>query len=213
MANPDGRYNLTAPAVMSFPNLITPKAFGTKGRETGDPKFSANFLFAPDSEDLKAMKALCAKIAKGRWPDRDLKTLQFPFTSGDKLAEKSKAKGKDGEFNRGHVVVAARSKYRPTLSIILNGKVVDLDDATLTQHKGQFYPGVKVLAQFTFVTYDGVGANPDGVNAYLNMVLSTNKGARLAGGAPTAAEVFKDYIGHVTAEDPTAELMDDEIPF
>lgn len=214
--NDDGVFNLTKPVIMAHPNLFEARAFGKKGKESGTPKFSANFIFEPDSEDLKGLKSLAVKVARGRWPDRDLKTLSFPFANGDKLADKRKAAGKsDGEFNRGKVVIAARSKFEPRLSAIENGKMIDYDGDARIKAKNKFYFGVFALAQFNFVPYDGVANNPDGVTCYLNMVFSTNKGERLSGGA-AAAEVFKGYVGHSTTEDPTAgqkTSLDDEIPF
>lgn len=211
-----GLFNLTAPVVMVHPNLFEAKAFGSKGKESGTPKFSANFLFDPDSDDLKGMKQVAAKVAKARWPDRKLSELKFPFTNGDLLADKAKNKKppKDGEFNRGKIVVAARSKFEPRLAGIENGKVVDYEGDARLKAKPKFFFGAEVLAQFNFVAYDGVGANPDGVTAYMNMVFTTGKGTKIAGGA-SAAEVFKGYVGHSTTEDPTggADLSDDEIPF
>jgi hypothetical protein len=206
-------YNLTEPVQMTFPNLMTPKAFGAKGKESGEPKYSANFGFKLDSADLKAMKARCAQVAKAKWPGRDLKELVFPFTAGDKLADKAKAERKDREFYRGLVILAARSKYEPRLSGIENGVAVDYEGDARKAAAGKFYPGVFVLAQFNFVAYPGVGRNPDGVTAYLNMVFTTGKGTRLSTGQ-TAAEVFKGYVGHASSEDPTVVAADegDEVP-
>jgi len=210
-------FNLTEPVVMSFPNLFEARAFGPKGKESGEPKFSANFIFKPDSADLAAMKQMAAKVARARWPNRDLKELKFPFSSGDKINQRRVSKGKKAdESAAGMVVLAGRSKYEPRLAVIEPGRgVVDLEGPARDANKGKFYAGVEVLAQFNFVAYDGVGANPDGVTAYLNMILSTGKGKKIAGGA-SAAEVFKGYAGHATTEDPTGgaqELVDDEIPF
>lgn len=209
-----GFFNLTAPVVMAFPNLFVPKAFkGTNGKELGDAKYSGNFIFPPDSPDLKDMKALAVKIARASRPTADLKTLAFPFRSGDKLADAAKAKKKDGEYQRGKVVISARSKYQPKLANFQNGKIVDLDEQGQERFKSQFYPGVLVYVSFNFVWHDEVGGNPAGVNAYLQTVLTTNKGERLAGGK-TASEVFSGYVGNVSAEDPTTgNTVDDEIPF
>lgn len=209
----EGGYALTAPATHSFPNLDKPRAVEKNGKPTGEPKYSGNFEFNPTDEDLAAMKSVAASVARAKWPGRALGELAFPFTNGDKLADKAKAKGKDREFSRGKVVLTARSKYQPKLSVIQGGKIVEIEpgpqaDAMIRK---VFYTGVQVLAQFTFSAYEGVGNNPDGVNAYLNMVLSLNKGDRLTGGA-SAADVFKGYIGGMTDEDPTTGL-DDEIPF
>lgn len=205
----DNSVALTKPVVMVFPNLHEPRAIGAKGKEQGAPKYSANFVFPPDHPDLPKLVAKAKEVAGAKWPGRELATLKFPFSKGDKLADKAKAKGKDGEFQRGKTVLASRSKYEPRLSVIENGKLVELEGPARAAAKPKFYSGVEVLAQFNFVTYEGVGENPDGVTAYLNQVCSLNKGARIAGGA-SAAEVFKGYAGTVSNEDPTG---DDEIPY
>lgn len=216
----NARYSLTEPVVMTFPNLIVPRKFkGKGGKESGEPKFGASFVFKIDSADLKAMKVLAAKIAREKWPGRALTELAFPFSDGTKLADKGKQDHKDREFYRGGVVLTAHTgeKYPPKLSGFENGIVVDYDGDAKKAAAGKFYSGVEVLAQFNLAVYNGVGNNPDGVTAYVNMVFTTNKGTRLSTGQ-TAAEVFKSYIGTVSQEDPTAgqfvaEDLDDQIPF
>lgn len=214
-------FSLTLPVVMTHPNLFVARAFGSKGKESGEPKFSANFIFAADSPELAAMKTAAGKVARARWPSRPFKddqgnpTIKFPFSAGDKINARRTGKGKKAdEHIAGKVVVAGRSKYEPRLAILEPGRgIVELEGPAREANKSKFYPGVEVLAQFNFVAYDGVGANPDGVTAYLNMVLSTNKGKKIATGA-SAAEVFKGYAGHATTEDPTGgDQLDDEIPF
>ncbi len=212
--NNDGVFNLTKPLTLTFPNLFKARPFKRNGKEIGEPKFDGSFLLDADSDDLKAMKALCVKIARAARPSADLKTLAFPFKSGDKLADKAKEKGKDNEVSRGKVVIAARSKYQPKLAVFEAGKILDLEDETMiARFKSRFYPGVLCYAQFNFVWYDEVGNGQAGVNAYLNMVLSTGKGTRL-GANRSAASVFSGYVGNVSEVDPTAgQTMDDEIPF
>lgn len=210
----DGIYNLTVPVVMqTFGNsLLEAKPFMKNGKAQGDPKYSANFIFPADHPDLKPMKELAAKLAHQKWPDKPLRELAFPFTSGDKVADKRKVKGKeDSEDLRGKVVMNIKSKYEPRISYLENGKIVDLETDTAKQMaKNKFYSGVEVLAQFNFVPYDPIGENAKGgVTVYLNMVLSTVKGKKLAGGK-SASEVFKGYIGGVSAEDPTSS---DDIEF
>lgn len=221
VAKLDGSYNLTTPVVMIHPNLHEARQFKDKaGKAKGEPKFGASFVFAPGTPDLDALKVLAVRVARQKWPEVDIKSLKFPFTAGDKLIEKRKAKlsatGKpyDGkaDFQAGKVVLKSASKYPPRLAGIENGKIVDYEGPTLAASKGKFYFGVEVLAQFNLVPYDG-DDGPGGVTAYLNMVLTTNKGERLSGGA-SASEVFKGYVGHASTVDPTAsEDLDDEIPF
>lgn len=209
----DGRFAIMNPVILAHPHLFEAQAYKANGKEKGEPKFGANLVLTPGPE-LDEMKKKAAAVAKAKWPTRALSELKFPFASGDKLADKRKAKsGKDdGDYQRGKVVINARSKYRPRLAIVANGRIVDLeDDAAIAQHKAKFFFGAEVLAELNFVAYE----NPekDGVTAYLNLVLATGKGTRIAGGA-SASEVFKGYAGSVSAEDPTGGVeLDDEIPF
>ena len=221
MANADpnaGVFNLTDPATLTFENLFTARAFkGPNGKENGEPKYDAALQIEPNHVDIPAIKAKLAEVARARWPGRNLGELAFPLSDGSKLADKAKAKGKEREFSRGKVVITARSQFAPALSVVENGTLVDYEGDRRPLAKPFFYNGVAVLAQFNFVAYVGVGANPDGVTAYLNMVCSLRRGDRIGGGARPAAEVFKGYAGKFTAEDPTAGLggssLADEIAF
>ena len=225
----DGIFNLTQPVVMSFPQLFEAKAYMENGKMKGEPKYSANLNFDADSEELKAIKALAAKLARAKWPDKPfvlttqegvkIPQIVFPFTSGDKLADDRAAKGKkDGDWMRGKVVLTTKSKFEPRLSYVDRKKIIDLEgDIAKQAAKSKFYPGVEVLAQLNLVPYEGVGKDgKPGVTAYLNMVLSTNKGARISGGQ-TASEAFKGYVGAISSEDPTAPGasvdMSDDIPY
>lgn len=223
-------YNFLAPQEMAHPTLDQPKKFKRKGKEVGEPKYSASYVLANDSEDLKGLKATALAAAASKWPGRniveDFKAGKFklPFSSGDKLAdayvEKRKKDGKadDGraDFQRGKTVLKTSSIYPPALSGFVNGKVVDFDrESELYKSTGKkmFYFGVQALAQVNFVPYDGVDGGIDGVTAYLGMVLSTNKGERRTGGQ-SAAEAFSGFVGHSTVEDPTAgEQVNDDIAF
>lgn len=210
---------LNIPTTLTFPNLLEAKAVEIKGKPSGEPKFSANFEFAADHQELKALKDALVRVAKARWPGRALSELAFPISDGTKLADKAKAKSppKDREFSRGKAVLISRSKFQPKMSIISNGKLIELEDeAAVKANIRHFYSGVQAIAQFALQAYDGVGNNPDGVTAYLDMVLSTCKGEKLTGSGQSAAEVFKGYVGVNSTVDPTAGTtadLDDEIPF
>jgi len=94
-----------------------------------------------------------------------------------------------------------------------NGRIVEYEtDVAKAAARSKFYFGVDALALFSFSSHE-VGSNKPGVNAYLNMVLTTGKGERIAGGK-SAAEVFKGYQGSYSAEDPTGGLdVEDNLPF
>lgn len=215
-AKTEGRYVFTAPVRMPFGNLITPVPVGRKGKAKGDPKYSGTFLLALDGADLKAAKAKAAEVARARWPGRNLSELKFPFTAGDKRAEKAKTAGKDGAFFNGTVVLDARSKYEPRLAILEGKKVRDLEGAQRAlEGKAKFYNGCFVVPQVNFVAYDGQAedgiGNPDGVTAYLDAVLWVKDGPRIGGSS--GAEVFKAYAGTVSGESAVEGADDDEIPF
>lgn len=240
----DGTIALTTPVVLAFPNLFEAKKFkGKGGKEQGEPKFGASFALEPEHADTTAIKALAMRVAKAKWPGRDVAAesrprkvkdedgnesvlparFAFPFKSGDKLCmgrvaklvEKGKADDGKGDFQKGKVMIKVSSKFQPRLAVIAGGKIVDLDTPELiTLHKGKFFFGAEVLLQVNVVAYDKVGeTGSDGVTIYPNLILATGKGTRLNGGT-SAAEVFKGYAGHVSAEDPGNNAdMDDDIPF
>lgn len=221
----EGLYTATAPALLSFPNLMEAKAVMKNGKATGDPKFSSNFELDLDHPDLKPIKNLALKLALAKWPGRDIKgesskvdkngnpkipTFLFPWSSGDDLANKAKKNGKEREWSRGKLVIVARSKFEPNLSAIINGAVVDFEGDNRKTANKYFFTGADVLFQINLQAYDGVGVNPDGVTAYLNKVLATGKGKKLTGGGQSATETFKGYIGTATNEDVTGGAEDDE---
>lgn len=219
------------PAVMTFSNLFEAKAIGKKGKEQGDPKFSITLEPDANSALFADLRKKAAAVAAKKWPGRDLKELKFPWANGDQLADKrqreieqAKAAGKSGselprdrEFSRGKAVITARTKLEPGLSYVDGRALVELEDESRrAAAKGKFYAGCEVLVEVALKAYEGVGANPDGVNAYLNKVCSLNRGAKiegLSGGRTSAADTFKGYLGTTSDYDPTAGGLDDEIPF
>lgn len=222
-----GIFDITDPTVFVFPTLDKPRAFGAKGKERGEPKFSGGFLFAADEQALKDLKSKAAAVARAKWPSVDFKTLKFPWENGDKRADKRiadlKAKGNDNPgdpqgFERGKVVLTARSKFRPRLAGLENGKIVDYDkddEAVLRRVLPFFYFGVECFAQVNLVAYDPVsGDGKPGVAAYLNQVVSLKRGAKLAGGK-SAAETFGAYAGKLSDVDPTGAAggLDDDFNF
>lgn len=210
-------FTLTKPATLTFQGLFEARAIGPKGKEQGKPKFSANFELPLDHQDITALKAKAVEIARARWPGRDIKELKFPFLNGDTAADKAKKNGKDREFSRGKFIVVSRSIFEPKLSYVEGARLVtDLEGPARVAAKAKFYNGVLAGGQFKFEAYDGVGANPDGVTAYLQEVCSLGVGERIKGsGGGNSAETFKGYIGTSTDYDPTggADGLDDEIPF
>lgn len=215
-----GLYSLTAPAIMAHPHLFEARSF--KGK--GEPKFDANFVLDANHPDLAPIKNVIKEVAQAAEPGVAIDAFGKPLKSGSKLADKRKAErgGKyrdEAEYQRDKVVIIARSKYAPNLSVLDNGQVVELRDneALRAKYKNKFFFGAEAIAEFRFVWYPATkeGDKP-GVTAYLQSVLVTGKGTRLTGARP-ATEAFSGYLGKVSSEDPTigvGEASDgDEIPF
>lgn len=217
-SNVDGRFAFTKEVRMPFGNLLEARAVGKRGKAKGTPKFSATLLLTPDHPDYEAMRKQAVAVARAQWPGRDLKELKFPWESGDKRIEKEKASAvkenrqpRDNAFFAGTLALTARSKYRPQLAALQNGRVVEYNDDNIALAKSVLYNGIYVLAQVNFTAYegqqeDGIG-NPDGVNAYLDMVMKVKDGERIGGSSP--ASVFKSYVGQMTDEDPTTGMPGD----
>lgn len=208
MAEASTTYALAEAGILTFSNLFEARIVGPKGSTSGTPKYDATIAIDPEGKDAEAIKALCVAAAKAKWPNRDIGAdfksgeLNMPFAAGDKLADRAKKKAehkgvkRDQEFHRGKLVITARSKHEPKLAEIAGGRLVELEGLQRTAAKSKFYSGVFVGAEFAFVAYDGVGDdNKDGVTAYLNSVVTLNKGERVMGGGRDLAEVYTGFIG------------------
>lgn len=210
-------YIFKQPQRAVFVTLYEPKPFMKNGKPKGEAKYSATFVIPTTSPELATLKAAMAAVAKEKWPGRDMKELAFPLTSGDKAFEKAAANDKDGSFYKGNVVLKARSKFPPALSLHSGGKFVKLDsDALKAQWKSKFYNGCMGAAVINFIAYEGDGddeggkSGKDGITAYLQAFHWTGDGERIGG--LDAAELFKDYAGKATTDDPFAG-GDGEIPY
>lgn len=223
-------FNTSEPAILSFPNLIEARAVTRNGKATGEAKFSTDAEFELNSADAKRIVSLCKKAALAKWPDLEEvkgrlkytddegneKFVNMPYKLGDRLADKAKAKSdKEGkerlrEWSRGKFVLTARTKKEPSLAVVINGQAIDLDSEALkTAHAGKFYTGVEGLLEVTLAAYDAVDdTGTNGVTAYLNSVVSLNRGKKLISGRKSATEVFSGYLGKITDEDPSDGLGD-----
>ncbi len=189
-------------------NVFDPKPFKKNGKEVGEPKFGVTLMMPSDYSLLPGLKAKIAEAARSKWPTRALSELKFPLGTGDKAAERAKLKGKNRDFMKGLLVLTARSKYPPTLSVLEGGKIITLEsDVLKAKYKSKFYSGCMVGASVNFVPYDADDGD-DGVTAYVQSLLWVKDGERIGG--RDQAEVFKSYMGTTTSENP---LGDDEIPF
>jgi hypothetical protein len=220
-----GQFTFNEPLVAFNVNLLEARAFrDDRGKVKGEPKYGLSVLIDPDSAELKAANSVVAAVARAAFPGVPLSKIQSPFKSGSKQNERRKAKDKAPlEYQEGKVILTARSNTQPRLSGWDGKSVVDfLSEDAIRAHSKLFYSGVHVLIQVNFVAYGsaadvdetGPDASRPGVTCYINHVFSTGRGERLGGGA-SAAEVFRNYVGHAMDTDPTAgsPLGDDDVPF
>jgi hypothetical protein len=210
-----GLYDMTKPARFLHPALLEAKPYidpKTK-KPKGDPKFGGVWTFEPDHPDLDPMKRKAIAVARAEWGESvDLKSIEWPFKSGDKMAAEREQAGKKADLYKGKAVLKSRSIFEPMCSWIENGVVREVPSKELGPAASKFFNGVDALATFKFVPVEMDGKRY--ITAYLNKLFSTGKGERVQGGR-SAAEAFKGYIGKSTTENPTAggSDLDDDIPF
>lgn len=226
-------FNFTSSNIVSYADIMEPRAYVKNGQKKGDPKYSGTFVIDPtitklvkqgdkdvDMSDLAQLKrAVTAMLNANNKTGKKLKIgrlteeqeqagthveVQVPWKDGTKEADKMKAKGKDGEAFRGKILVKGTSKYQPALAAIVNKQIVEFTtEESKATAKQYFYSGAYLVPSFGLHYYKGDEGKPDGVSLYLNAVLFAKHGARLGGRNSNPSETFKSYIGSISDEDPT----------
>lgn len=224
-------FNFQTAHIASYADIMEARSFKKNGQKKGEPKFGATFVIATDNPDLAKLKKevnamLVAKAPGKKFVLRRLTQeeldagnvveVQVPWKDGTKFADAEKAKGKDVEYARGHILLKATSKYQPALAALENGKLIEFTTPeSIAQSKKFFYSGAYMVPSVGLHWYKGDEGKPDGVSLYLNGVMFAKHGSRLGGRQANAAETFKGYIGSISQEDTTAgaDSLDEEIPF
>lgn len=226
---PGIRFALTRPAIMIFNfqklNGVTVNTLftATQYKNKGEFKFSAGLVLNPDHANLNDIKKAINDVAQAASPGVQWNAIGKPLSNGDKHTDAKKAKAGDkydGSYDwlRGKVVLTARSKFQPQLSVF-NGRgnpPIELQDEALkAKYRDKFFWNAEVIAEIAFVWYPAQkeGDKP-GVTAYLQSVLATGGGVRSTVQKP-ARETFSGYLGHASEIDPSggAAVDDDEVPF
>lgn len=184
------------------------------GKPQGKEVYQYVALFDGDA-DISDMKKKAVEAAKAEFgPNVDLKSVRFPFKSGNAEADRILAKAqkvaqergedpkkteKDVAFYRGKIVMKTTSAYAP--------KVVDNNGDDLLDHD-KIYGGVKVRSEFNFRATEITEGEETKryVSAYVNFIMKTGDGPRIGGGGRSAKEVFKGLLGGSTTEDPTSDI-------
>src|SRR5579859_1190495 len=217
MADQENLIVFAEPVVLVFSHLFTPQTFDEKTRKFRDAKegekggYDATFLFDAGSAELANIKAIAARIVDAQaFKDKEgalipRHLLQVPWETGEAYVARRKRESGDkftgGELFAGKVLLKSNTIYAPPLSLFANG-LTKFQAESRSMAEKYFYPGVRVVAEINLQPHS-VGSNMPGVKAYLNELISTNTGDRIAGGKPTE-EKFSEFMGRVTTVDPAA---------
>ena len=199
-------FAMSHPAEICFPPALFEKR---KATERAEPRWELTLLMAQDHPDVAAIKSLCRRIAESKMPGITASPTawKYPWSQADAFIARQEAKGgkqRDNEFMRGKLLFNSHTvKFEPRLSVFMPGRgAVDYwTDEMRATVKDKFYAGCEVLCEYAFVWYPPNNGIP-GVTAYINKVLSLNKGER-RGGGKSSTDTFSAYLGKYSAIDPT----------
>lgn len=241
MANDNKSCTLvSAPFILSWPELLKPKAFTPKGGQAkGDPEFSIEGISTKESLSewhildretgeftLGNVEARLVKLARERWgDDYDVKgrvpgELNWPFKSGDKKAEKAAGKGdhyKGKKSWRAHAKpeINGRPNAPALYEAAADGELVSIPRSTEEGRRRieeLFYAGAICTAEVNAVAMVAP-TGKDTVTLYLNSVVFEQHGPKLGGGSNI--ERLRGVKGGQSDYDPTAgmsESLEDELP-
>lgn len=169
---------------LTFPSLF--ETGTVKGEDTG--KYSATFLFAPDSAAAKAMNDAMIAVAKEKWAAKAGEVYKG-LKAGDKLCVHDGATKSEYEGYDGMLYVNASNKLRPP--------VVDGNRTPLTISDGKPYSGCYVNAIVELWAQDNKFGKR--INASLQGVQFLRDGERLAGGSVASEDDFEEIPEAVDA--------------
>jgi hypothetical protein len=232
---------VSAPFILSWPELIKPKAFTPKGGgPLGEPEFSIEGISEKDSLGkwnlldretgeftLGNVEARLVQLARERWgADYDAKgrvasgELTWPFKNGDKKAEKAKGKGdhyRGKKSWRGHAKpeINGRPNAPSLYEADGNGELIAIPRSTEEGRRRieeLFYAGAICTAELNAVAMVAP-TGKDTITLYLNSVVFEQNGPKLGGGSNI--ERLRGVKGGQSNIDPSAgmgEELDDQLP-
>ena len=157
---------VTPDAILSYPNLFTPRAMA----EGMPEKYSCELIF-PEGTDLTPLREAASAAAIQKWGDKLPANVRSPFRDGD---EDRPGKPEDA----GTTFISARSKQKP--------KVLEGEDMNPVMDEGEVYGGCVCRVSVTAFAYDQAGNK--GVSFFLNNVWKLRDGEPLGGGVSAADE-------------------------
>lgn len=206
--DPSENVHVTAEGILLFPQVFEPKKVkDRKGKETGEPIYSASLLLTPEA--VKESWAKAVAVARAHFGDSvDLKSIRMPIENGAKCKAAADAKGKDGSFYEGKFVLRARSQFPTGLMDAASQEPILKGSSLASKVRSGNYAHFEV----TFSAYDPVEDDAKGgVKAYLNHILITREGKPIAG--KTTADAFAAILSKKSEQSVDVPDLDDEIPY
>lgn len=169
-SQPSARRIITPDAVLSYPNLFTPR-LGPNAKQDDKPQYSCALVFLKGA-DLKPMQRLALEVAKERHGDKTVSMvkqgkLRLPFR--DDAEEKG--------YPEGAVYINVRGQSRP--GVVSNVKDPKTGKPMVITDTDEIYAGCVVRASVTAFYYDRNGNK--GVAFGLNNIQKLRDGERLDG--------------------------------
>lgn len=163
-----------------------------KGRKA-DPSYKIEMAF--DEADIGPVEEVVIAAAVSAWGDEAEKlyldgAYNDPILSGDELADKREAKGKQGDAYRGKMVIRAKTIFNKDGDDAPGGVYVADENAEPLDfaNRSKVYRGCYGVAVVNANTYEINGER--GISFYLDGFQFTRDGDRLGGGN-AAAGLFK----------------------
>ncbi len=178
MDNNSNIYQMTVPAPLVWPHLITPQAEHTRGKTVFKSVYKGTFLLSQDHPDWQPIREKMRSLAPAG-------ADKFPVEDGTKMAEEARAKHRDREWARGKILFTAQSNVNKF-----------------------FYSGVLAIGTFMFSAYEGFGGGVTAYLNEVLSLNSGDKiaGGPDAEEKYGDASRFDQYTGHVSNLDPTAGI-------
>lgn len=171
---------------LAFPALFEAKTVNGEG----EPAFSAAFLIATNSPDIKTLKDAFEVIGKDKWGAK-WATVKKEIEAKDRTALHDGDTKADYAGFAGMMFVSARNKTRPL--------VLDADKSPLTAQDGKPYAGCYVNASIELWAQDNNYGKR--INASLRGVQFLRDGDAFAGGGAASDDEFDDVAQGATADD------------
>jgi hypothetical protein len=172
---------------LAFPQLWVPKATTGKDGKPGKPKYSANFIMAPDHPDMPKLKAIILAVAKAKWADQSEVILKGLKVQDKLCLHDGVTKAKYAGFD-GNMFVSANSDSRPS---VFDRHKINGQGVILAESDGRPYAGCYVNASIDVWAQDHP-KHGKRVNAQLRGVQFVRDGDAFAAGTAASGDEFED---------------------